>query len=303
MKTDRVQGKSRKGTAGSKMSKVAEGSRRILKLRKGRKETQIEFAKAVEVGQPQVSAWELGTDSPSIGAWVRMAKLASYPENLWFLEQAGIDARALRPITAGIQKDDAMISRPFWETGAVVPIRRFRATEQGREEAGAPVPLPKEFVPNPQATICLSVDEESTTMVDAPRGLFILDLSIEGIDDLSTMWGRVVILRHPGVGETFLRWPAGLYAGRLMMKWAPRSMSAGDIIFEAGLAMLGREGGHYSLPLGSYAFPSAMKPIPGPEESAARIAEAEKIARSKFRLDKSVRILGRVIGRMTGHIE
>lgn len=185
--------------------------------------------------------------------------------------------------------------------GEIIRIPEFRETFQGREAAGPPIALPARFIPHPLNTICLSVDEKSTTVVDVPRGLFILDTSIEGVESLSDLWGRVIMLRYEGRVEDFPEYPDGLYTGRPQLK--QNSFGAENPTFSAFLEMLGRESGHYILPLGSFSAQSAFVKGMTREELNRCFAEARERAKAELRLNRRVRVLGKVIGRLTGHLE
>jgi transcriptional regulator with XRE-family HTH domain len=275
-------------------------SKQISKLRKVRGETQGEFAKALSVTQPMVSAWEaVKGEAPSSGAYLRLGNLATYPENIWFWERAGIERQAM---LSAFEMDLQERGTPPL-IGEVIRIPRLSETLKGRESAGPAVPLPAEFIPNPGATICLMVAEASATVVDMPRGMFLLDTSIEGVRDLSQLWGRVVMVRHGGHGEGIEGWPEGLYVGRLTLERALGVSDGKDIFFYGNLAMLGREVGHYNLPLGRCVAPGAMTGYGDREDWARRIKEAEKLARAEMHLNKGIRILGKVIGHLTGHLE
>jgi len=287
-----------KRNQGKKMKKKSLFPPRIKKLMKDRDVSQVGLSKLARISQSKVSLYLSGDEQPSAAVCAVFGNLASYPDNLWFWERGGMDKQAMKTAIGKSNKEEGAPPAP----GEVVRIPRFHETLKGREPAGTPIALPSEFIPNPLSTIAILTDEQSTTVVDAPRGLFILDTSIEGVQDLSELWTRVVILRHPGIPGKLTGWPAGIYAGRLTLEWSPRSMGTGDIVFDASLSMLGKESGHYSLPLGSYASREAMKEIPSQDEVTRRTVELQTLARTEFRLDASVRILGKVIGRLTGHL-
>ncbi len=190
--------------------------------------------------------------------------------------------------------------------GEVYRIPEFRETATGRESAGAPIPLAARFIPRPEKTICVSVDAQSTGMADSPKGIFILDTSFEGAQDISALWDRVVMLRYAGefADSTF---PQGIYSGRLFL-------NAQDVrVFQnpqfpriSGWleGLVGRHG-PITMWLGEYTDREGMRGIaPEDEEGRAkRWGEIKARARSEFRMRDGMTVLGKVLGRLTGHLE
>jgi len=79
------------------MAKRSEFAEHIKILRVKQGMDQAELAKRLGMAQTAVSAWETGQNTPSAEALVKMGNLASYPDCLFFYEQAGMD---LKRITA-----------------------------------------------------------------------------------------------------------------------------------------------------------------------------------------------------------
>jgi DNA-binding transcriptional regulator YiaG len=287
------------GAARNEMKKNPRIGQRIKKFREDHYASQKALADALGLRQTVVSAWETGDNVPSCEAWVKLASVAPSPDNLWFLRQAGLD-REIIIAAAKTLGENAMI-RP--KEGEMVLIPRFRVTEHGREEAGPPVPLPSEFIANPLATLCLLTDAESTGVIDAPKGLTILDTSIEGTQDLTDLWNRVVALYFtPTPGLTGPD-PEGIYVGRLLLDghtW-PRQPDAA--VMRASLQSLVEWRWALS-DIGYYHEDEAFKGI-APNDHVAivqRWAEVRERAISKFKFSRGIKILGKVIGRLTGHI-
>jgi len=111
------------------------------------------------------------------------------------------------------------------------------------------------------------------------------------------------MLHCAGIGEGAMSWPAGLYAGRLRLDWQPTS-SGPDVSFEAYLETFTARGrGYKSMPVGIYTAVGCKWAGLGPDELRQCIADGEKRARSELRLEKGLRILGRSIGRLSGHLK
>jgi len=270
---------------------------RIKRFRESHYASQKALADALGLRQTVVSAWETGDNMPSCEAWVKLASVAPSPDNLWFLRQAGLDREII--IAAAKTLKENIVIRP--KEGEMVLIPRFRETEHGREEAGPPVRLEAEFVPNPLATICLEVSGPSD-VVDAPHGLFILDTSLVATANVWAVQEQVVmsdVPQLPGHGN-----PAGLYVGRLRLQGS-YDRRRPDWVW-LGVLLLSLTGSmHDRLQLGSYEDTEVMRGIAWEEadERDRRLAEMWRRIGLNFPLTEGVRILGRVIGRLTGHLE
>jgi hypothetical protein len=217
----------------------------------------------------------------------------------FFWAKAGIEPQTLQSMVEKITE------ARYLAMGETVPIPRFRLTLQGRESAGPPLPLPTECLPHPAQTICLVMDKKATGVVSCPRGIFILDTFVEGVEDLSNLWESVVMLQYPGAPYLL----QGIYAGRLWLRDDSQISRYRDGARTSGwLVPLGEGAEHERVEypyLGEYLEPECMKDIP-PDDAKARaerMAEVRGRALSKFRTDKGIRILGKAIGRLSGHLE
>jgi transcriptional regulator with XRE-family HTH domain len=267
---------------------------------------RVELAARIGVSESRISEYVAGGRKPTAEGWVALGKLAlelGLPDPFYFWAHAGLDADSLQLMAGKI------IEGRYRFAGETVPIRRVRETERGREEAGPPVPLPIEFVPNPLTTLCLSVDEKSSATGDSPRGLIILDVSVEGAENLAALWGHVVALNYaPEHGASYSPQRKGLYVGRLSMIGSMYNYRQPDqpVLLGQLLLLSGRIAQEFRIVhLGEYIDSEGMSGL-APEDKAARSRrwkEIQERARSQFRLLKGIRILGNVIGRLTGHLE
>jgi len=285
------------------MKKHSEVSRRIGKLREARNETQAEFAEILAVTQPMVSAWESGADTPSLAAYLRLGNKASYPDNIWFWRQAGMDEEAVLSASKSLLKERSAPPAP----GEIIRIPRFRETLQGRESAGPPIPLPAEFIPNPGSTVCLSVDKGATAIADSPWGIFILDDTEEKASNLLPFWGQVIFVGYDPRTGTEPRRGSGIYAGRLMIvHFWPHARDA-QYHASARVFLLTDAMAERSLWIGNWA-PRSLAGFgdigAGPSDHrqdpavmAARKELAER-AQRELNLRPGWRILGRVRGRL-----
>jgi transcriptional regulator with XRE-family HTH domain len=266
---------------------------------------QSELARLIGVSESRIPEWMKGTRLPSPDTLINLGKLAlerGLPDPFFFWALAGVDTQTLRKMA------DRVRERQYELVGPTVPVPRFRETLTGREEVGPPVALPTEFLPNPLATICLLVDEKSTAVVSSPRGLVILDTSFEGVDDLSALWERVVMLRY---APTVAAYEKGIYVGRLLLEQTSRTWRNAEAPrFNAVLEMISRmKAADIARPrhilLGSCVDSEGMRGL-APEDLQGRSHRWEEIqarTRAEFRLPHGVSILAKVIGRLTGHLE
>ena len=263
---------------------------------------RVELASALGVSESRISEYIAGKRKPLPETWLKLGKLAlkhGLPDPFYFWAQAGHDLGTFQSMGAKV------FEAQYSSMGEIVPIPRFRQTEQGREEAGPPLPLPTECIPNPRATICLSLSEKSTGVVDAPKGLFILDTSVESTESLRELWNRVLMIYFDRP-EWAPRFPRGVYVGRLIeMMPVQRGHQSEQVDVSAALLSLTGNEVYERMFIGSYEETDGLHGISpqDPEARRRRMSEIGERALSKLRLDKGIRILGRVIGRLTGHLE
>lgn len=274
----------------------------IRALRMARGMTQAQFAGVFGVGQTAVSAWEVGDIIPPADVYIRLAGLAPYPDNLWFLEQAGIEIEAIVSTTAKILKDRGASPEP----GEIIRLPRFRLTAEGREQAGPPLVIAAERVPNPLSAQCLVLDEKTAKLVFSSGDIVVLDISAESATDLRPFWDQVVLMefspgleRNRGIRQT---WPEGLLMGLLRLQkvyytgampcweaWLGPLMPPKRISFADGLLV-----GSWR-----YEYPPEVKfelDVPkDPRDWERAYKEAETQAPEAVRLLSGCRILGRMI--------
>ncbi len=283
--------------------KISESAQQIKLLRKSLGDKQTDFANRLEVTQPMVSAWEAGRDTPSSAFFIRLGSLASYPQSMWFWKQAGMDEQAILSAAEGVLR-----KRSIPVEGEIIRVPRFRETLRGRESAGPPIPLPKEFVPNPASTVCFVVDKDASAVLDSPHAIFILDETNKNASNLLPFWGKVVFAEYEAEAGTNPRWRSGIYAGRLVYfnSW-PRKPDDSYTV-EAELYFITGLESKRPLELGWKAYPElkgsadigiGLPPLgQNPLLDAARQKVSARAA-SELRLSFGWRILGHVIGRLS----
>jgi hypothetical protein len=284
------------------MSKKAEVRNRIRKIMAELGfSNQAAFAKVLGFQPTTLSAWITAASLPSPDAYMTLGKMAPRIEDsLFFWEQAGLTQGAILSAAAKIMEGRAV---PVSE-GEIIRVPQFRETVGGREEAGPPIPLPAQFVPHALSTICLHIEENSPRVASSPQGLILLDTSVEGAEWREEFSGTVVMLdyspKDPGV------WPVGLYMGRLFRQ-EPLGR-VGTIWIQVVLQTLTSEGTRGFDPwmsIGVYAEPvTRLGASPDDKEKwQAAVKKFEERAVGNLRLREGVRLLGKVIGRLTGHIQ
>jgi transcriptional regulator with XRE-family HTH domain len=293
------------GKTGVSMKRNGEIVRRIKLLRAERGENQKDFAKAMGVTQPMMSALEAGRDNPSPAFYLRLASVAPYPQNLWFWEQAGIDIKKLMSASGTFSQEQS--PRPL--EGGTVRIPRFRETLQGREEAGLPIPLPAEFIPNPQSTVCLVVDYKATAIVDSPQAVFILDESGKDAPSLSPFLAQVIFIEHrPESGiDQGLQAPPGIYMGRIRLSLSTQPSARMTFLATVRLTLLHGRNAPSPLTLARFEYDSSDD-LAGIDRNLDNLLNDPRIvpawrkanerALKEAKLGPDWRILGLVLGRL-----
>ena len=290
------------------MKKGYEISARVKALRDAHGKTQKQFARLLGVAQSRISGWEKGKEFPSDEACFRMGNLCKTMEKrIWFWGKAGLDEQTILATAEGIFRGRLNEANRLSKGGEVILVPRFRETLQGREEAGPPVPLPAEFIPNPGSTICFLVDDKATAIVDSPRALFILDESEKDAPNLLPFWGQVIFVEYDPETGTDPRQESGIYVGRLALVSTPHRRPISRYIAQARLFLLTDLMAERSPWFGYWEYPAlsglddAIMNDPNFDQNPVVIAarkEAKERARSELRLSLGWRILGRVLGRL-----
>jgi len=281
------------------MEKTSEIAERIKSLRGDA--TQTQFAEHLGVSQTTVSAWEVGDTTPSSELWVRLASLARYPDNLWFLEQAGLDLEWMVSVAERILRERSIPADP----GEVKRISRFRLTPEGNREPGPPVLVAAEYVPNPGSTFAVVVDEKGAGFAFSPGDIVVVDSSAGDVETCESFWNQVVLAEFAPRAEQPAGlqgvWPEGFLVGKLVLErhggWHPKG-----IVFSGRLGPLVEAFDARSFPIGHYyhEVPADLDRFgyspPSDREMSGRLEkEGREQALKNFRPAKGCRILGRVI--------
>jgi transcriptional regulator with XRE-family HTH domain len=296
------------------VNKKRENAKRIKRLREQILQlNQGEFAAKIPVARSRVSEWEAAKRAPSAEHLYRLGSIAPAPEDaLWFWNQAGLGEQKILAAARKIATNA--------EGKRTILIPRFRYVHQGREEISPPVPLPRAYIPNPRATICVSVDKESGGIADAPQGLFIVDTSVEGTESPLALLRKVIVFSFTPLHERDDT-PAGIYIGRLWMQpgaWEQHGKV--ELVHRWSLSLLtGMDIGKWielgerrtALPFevpgasrpGAFNFGTLLDLIKDRNEDKVKLKETGERLCSEFRFASGHRVLGQVIGRLSGNVK
>ncbi len=277
-------------------------AKEITALMEARALTQVALAKLIVENPSRISEWLNGVRSPSSDALFRLAMEAEPPKSLWFLEQAGITEEKLIAVASHVLRGREGLSTELAAEGDVVLVSRYRFTEKGKEQAGKPVPVASEFLPNPGSTICIQVDKTGDHVADSPTGLFLLDESERGVDP-SPFWYEDIFVDHDG---SHTPRAAGIYAAKLAFT---HSRPLGGLYHsDAFLLPLTDNWGHRRIHVGLWS-PASLEDLalqervgtaPESENNSERDAWQQLMARGldELRLEPGWTVLGRILGRL-----
>ncbi len=274
-----------------KMKRGSEIGERVKKLRTALGMNHEQFAKRLRVARPRISEWESGKGVPTAEAYVALGDLARYPENLWFLEQAGINPGLISSIANEIVKGR-------------VPVPLAHKTPEGIEQTQIVVPLPERFIPNPDSTVCLVVDKKSAGLVFDEGDVVVLEPAAEP-QDPRPCWDKIVLVEFTAREEEWWNWPTGLFMGRLHCK----RYALTDLTYYATVGPFNDSertwapGRGESVAIGSWSHPGpSEEPIKGSER--ARLQEKfEKASARCQELWERARALSSVISETPEMVE
>lgn len=164
------------GTAPQNYPHYADAVKRLL----GGRPQQV-LADKLQVSQTQVSAWARGAEKPSAEALIKMANLASSPDDRYFFWlNSGIDVKKLEntvwkqvSLKRGPSELGAFASAPLVENFQVV---------NGKIEAGdklGAVSLPAAYFTHPVSLTCLRYERRNLELPQSQDLLVIDDFEIE----------------------------------------------------------------------------------------------------------------------------
>ena len=195
---------------------LPEWSRKILTFRQTLKLTQGELGKRLETSAMAVSRWERGDAEPPADAYIRLGNIADDPLCWFFWERAGLstaDVMRVLPTASRRLRQGRVASVQVVHAGAVgsikpssfvaIPILPVRAATLGADgdevsdldqlKPEAIWAAPREWCPNPAATISLRVVGNSMSPLILDGYIIAVDTSDTSRDDLI---GQIVVARN-----------------------------------------------------------------------------------------------------------
>lgn len=297
------------------MAKKTELVRRIQSLQGTM--NQVDFAERLNVPQSRISDWYAGRRHTA-EMYLRLAKIAPYPENLWFLERVGLDKKTI--LGLGQQISDERIAPPAEVEGARVEsvelvyeadpsFPRARAVGKIRP-VGKQVFLPPFAIRSLSSTVCLTVEDSSVSPWVGQGTIVALDTANDSSGTLEPFWDKLVLAEIDAseqslfieeAAPTGLGWPMALYIGRLRCKRFSRSIPG--VHYHHYLASLdgfcdfSTEHVAQGLPawVGHWFHPLTHE-RGTPEEIETTKSEARVMALREMRTSHSNRILGIITG-------
>jgi|SRR5579859_170102 len=162
-------------------------SRRIRKLRAG--VSQGDFAKAIGVEQPAVSAFERGKYEPSPEVYLRLGMLATAKDRKWFWAKAESAVEKLLPIAVEILRERGAPPTASETTYRVPPMREFLGEREAPD-----LLFSSSVVPNLATTKYVRITDPVMKPMFATGDVLIVDTSET---DPKNLEGECVALFKP----------------------------------------------------------------------------------------------------------
>lgn len=266
---------------------------------------QREFAAELHVSPSRVSEWESGKRPPTSEASYRLGSLApKIDDAIWFWKQAGLDGEKIRAAAGKMASDSFREIEPLIEKREVVLVPRYQQTAEGREEAGPPVPLATEFIPNPGSTTCFILDNRASGQKHLGNSVAAVDTSVNGANGLQVLWGEIVLVefrpsaeRDPSLSWI---WPEGVFAGLLLMSPLEIGFLPPTWLAQIWPLRPSEAAGGWPITIGSWKYPfkeRREKALTGTSREGRRVQdEIHQQAATNLRPATGCIIHGRVIG-------
>ena len=279
------------------MAKKSDMVRRIKDLQG--KMNQVEFARYLGVPQSRVSEYLAGK-RPTAEMCVRLAKLAPYPDNLWFLEEAGLKRDDILSVAGNIASGQITSPTP----GEIVLIAPFEGRTGKNGEPLPSIAYPAALLSEPLLTRYFIIDEHSRSYGFDVDDILLLDVSDNGAPDLMPFWEQTVLVELTGsypssfkeevvgrlfVGENRAILRMNVYTA-MLQPWAhklllPEKADQEIDLYEQGLHLKSTR-----------PFCVGIFQDLGVKPGEFDLGEQLKRARAFLRLDPEHRILGRAVG-------
>ncbi len=179
----------------------------IERLRRKLSITQTVLARRLKVSPMSVSRWERGVQEPSSQIYVRLGTLADGEQRWQFWEYAGLkkshvaEAKSDEPMAVSVPEGMPVPETPSALVAIPLISSRLGASMCGDYlSEGSTVEIltaPKDWVPNPQNTVCAFVDGDSMEPLIQDGSIVCVDTH----DNIpSKLIGKVTVARHERLG-------------------------------------------------------------------------------------------------------
>jgi transcriptional regulator with XRE-family HTH domain len=265
---------------------------RVLALRGER--TQEDFAEALGVSQGLVSLWEKGERTPDADAYFRMARLARYPESLWFSSRAGMGPDELLALCSPLLKERAAPAIK----GEIFRVPIMRSTRKGIEKTESLLALPTTLVENPASTIALTIGKNLGGTSVKEGDTVVIDTSVDP-GNIGALVDRPVLMEFAPESEGTRpewgrRWPEGFHVGTLRVE----KQDALGLVWAAGIEGIGTVG------LWQWKASAENPEVLGRPKDISRAAnEAASQWPTKLRVNRACKIIGPAVAWFGGAVE
>lgn len=263
------------------MKKNSEVVKRVKALRNSLGMNQLEFAQHGGFPQSRVSEWESGK-APSADMYIRLGKLALYPDNLWFWEQAGIDRQGIADVAGKILGDRLA---PLGE-GQTIEIPAFLDGNVASDARA--VAVLSERVPHPLSTFHIKVEGTAGLGTWLEAGDIIVFDARDSFGSFTNYDGQVIVAKVKVDAETYHR--EDIVIGRLLVSAVLGIVALDD----AANAAPSKEWTAQLLPVGTMGLRSpyllgscTIDPSAGQQERREAV--------SKMSLRREWKVLGRLV--------
>lgn len=164
-------------------------AKQIAALMNAKSLVQAGLAHEIGVSPSRISEYLAGNRSPSSNVLWKLGKLAPFPQNLWFWEQAGLSKEEISAAARRI--GESHLVRP--EEGHMVEVGALEG-DGVEEESKKTILLPPNLVNDPASTRYFVIDGEVQMGAGVQKGdIVILDTSGDIATSLEALWANPVL--------------------------------------------------------------------------------------------------------------
>ena len=178
---------------------------KVLGLVKTLGMTQAQVGKRARISQSKMSDYCAGNLTPSPAMFVRLAMIAPYPDNLWFLGQAGVDEKLVQ----GIAENLFLERRAPAVEGEIIRVPRISDASK-QDGVHSPLLALPSCALGGYTSLRYTVLDEAVRLGGIQEGdIIVLDTSADITRNLAALWGKKVLARIYSSSDS------GFYEGSL----------------------------------------------------------------------------------------